>query len=86
VKLTGATVHFTDEGVDAGMILAQRAVPVLRGDTPETLRDRVLAVEHELLVYTVKALTENRVSINDGKAWILEQEGLEQLNNIYKTL
>lgn len=70
MKVTGATVHFVDEGVDTGLIIAQRPVPVRYGDTPETLRDRVLETEHVLLVDTVKALTEDRVIIENGVAWM----------------
>ena len=46
---SGATVHFVDAEYDRGPAFLQRTVPVLPGDTPETLRARVLAVEHELL-------------------------------------
>ncbi|HXV57770.1 MAG TPA: phosphoribosylglycinamide formyltransferase [Gaiellaceae bacterium] len=46
---TGVTVHFVDEGVDTGPVIAQEAVPILPGDTPETLRERVHEVEHRLL-------------------------------------
>jgi formyltetrahydrofolate-dependent phosphoribosylglycinamide formyltransferase len=46
---SGATVHLVDEEYDRGMVLAQARVPVLPGDTPETLAARVLAVEHRLL-------------------------------------
>ncbi len=42
VKITGATVHFVDEGTDTGMIIAQKAVEVLDGDTPEILQRRVM--------------------------------------------
>ncbi len=42
VKITGATVHYVDEGMDTGSILLQKAVPVLYGDTPETLQKRVM--------------------------------------------
>lgn len=42
VKITGATVHFVDEGTDTGTIIAQKAVEVLPGDTPETLQRRVM--------------------------------------------
>jgi phosphoribosylglycinamide formyltransferase-1 len=62
MKITGATVHYADEGVDTGKIIAQRAVPVLPGDTPEILRDRVLETEHILLVETVRALTDENNS------------------------
>jgi formyltetrahydrofolate-dependent phosphoribosylglycinamide formyltransferase len=47
-KESGATVHFVDEIYDQGAIVAQRRVPVLASDTPETLAARVLAAEHEL--------------------------------------
>ena len=50
---SGATVHYVDEHYDRGPIIAQRTVPVLPGDTPETLAARVLAVEHELLPQVV---------------------------------
>lgn len=42
VKVTGATVHYVDEGMDTGKIIAQKAVEVLDGDTPETLQRRVM--------------------------------------------
>ena len=48
VKWTGCTVHFVDETLDGGPIIAQRAVPVLEGDTVETLSARILEQEHEL--------------------------------------
>jgi phosphoribosylglycinamide formyltransferase-1 len=46
---SGATIHFVDAEYDRGPIFLQRRVPVLPGDTPESLRERVLKVEHELL-------------------------------------
>jgi phosphoribosylglycinamide formyltransferase 1 len=56
VRVSGATVHFVDEQYDSGAIIAQWPVPVLQGDTPETLAARVLAVEHRLLPATLDAL------------------------------
>lgn len=47
-KESGATVHFVDADYDTGEIILQRAVPVLPTDTPETLAERVLALEHDL--------------------------------------
>ncbi|CAA9367117.1 MAG: Phosphoribosylglycinamide formyltransferase [uncultured Gemmatimonadetes bacterium] len=57
VRVSGATVHLVDERYDEGAILAQWPVPVLPGDTAETLAARVLAVEHRILPLTVAALT-----------------------------
>jgi phosphoribosylglycinamide formyltransferase-1 len=48
VKVSGCTVHFVDETLDSGPIIAQRVVRVLEGDTVETLSARILAQEHEL--------------------------------------
>jgi phosphoribosylglycinamide formyltransferase 1 len=45
---SGATVHWVDEGVDTGGIIAQKSVPVLPGDTPESLAARVLGAEHAI--------------------------------------
>ena len=57
VRVSGATVHLVDERYDEGAILAQWPVPVLPGDTPESLAARVLSVEHRILPLTVAALT-----------------------------
>lgn len=57
-KITGATVHFVDQGTDTGEIILQEAVPVKEGDTVESLGARVLELEHKLLVRAVKILCE----------------------------
>jgi phosphoribosylglycinamide formyltransferase 1 len=56
VRETGATVHFVDEGVDTGPVIAQERVPVEEGDTVESLRARIQAVEHRLLPKVVREL------------------------------
>jgi phosphoribosylglycinamide formyltransferase 1 len=56
VSQTAATVHYVDEGVDTGAVIVAEPVPVLEGDTAETLRARVQAVEHRLLPETVRTL------------------------------
>jgi len=56
VKITGCTVHLVDEGLDTGPILAQAAVPVMEGDTEETLSARVLVEEHRLYSETIGVL------------------------------
>ncbi|HLR69315.1 phosphoribosylglycinamide formyltransferase [Virgibacillus alimentarius] len=56
VDKTGVTVHFVDKGVDTGPIIAQREVPVLQGDTKETLKQRIQQTEHQLYPEVVKQL------------------------------
>ena len=55
-KVTGATVHFVDEGIDTGEIILQREVPVKEGDDENTLAARVLETEHEMLLEAVRNL------------------------------
>ena len=63
VKLTGATVHFVDEGMDSGPILLQKAVEVLPGDTPEILQRRVMEeAEWQLLPQASDMIANGRVS------------------------
>jgi phosphoribosylglycinamide formyltransferase 1 len=56
VSETAATVHYVDEGVDTGAVIVAEPVPVRAGDTVESLRARVQAVEHRLLPETVRTL------------------------------
>ncbi len=58
VKIAGCTVHYVDEGMDTGRIIAQRAVEVKDDDTEETLSARILEQEHKLYPAVVKALCE----------------------------
>ena len=67
VKVTGCTVHFVDEGLDSGPIIAQKHVNVLEDDTYETLSDRILEQEHILYPYCVKLYSENRLVIEGRK-------------------
>ena len=70
-KVTGATVHFVDEGTDTGPILLQKAVYVQQGDTAEVLQKRVMVeVEWEILPQAIDAIANGRVVMEDGKAWI----------------
>lgn len=63
VKETGVTVHFMVEEVDAGPVISQEAVPILPGDTEETLLERLRPVEHRLLVRAVADYFWGRVKI-----------------------
>ncbi len=67
VKVTGVTVHFVDEGMDTGPIIAQRAVAIEPDETLESLESRIHAVEHTLYPEAIRALVEGRVTI-DGRA------------------
>lgn len=71
VKIAGCTVHFVDDGVDTGPIIAQAAVPVHEDDDEESLRARILAEEHRLLPAVVRAIAERRVVLEGNKARIL---------------
>jgi len=73
VKVSGATVHLVDEGLDSGPIVAQQAVPVLSGDTPETLAARILETEHRLYPRAVRLLLEGRCRV-EGRRVIVEGE------------
>ena len=73
-KVTGATVHFVDEGTDTGPILLQKAVYVQQGDTAEVLQKRVMVeAEWEILPQAIDAIANGRVVMEDGKAWIKEK-------------
>jgi phosphoribosylglycinamide formyltransferase-1 len=65
-KTHGATVHFVTADMDSGPIVCQAAVPVLAGDTAETLATRVLAVEHKIYPLALKWLAEGRLKISEG--------------------
>lgn len=72
-RISGATVHQVDERYDEGAIVAQWPVPVLRGDSPETLAARVLRVEHLLLPAAVEALLRGdaAVPLREPAAFVL---------------
>ena len=70
VKLTGCTVHFVTEDVDAGPIVLQAAVPVEDDDTAETLSARILAEEHRLLPKAVRLLAEGRLTVEGRRVRI----------------
>jgi phosphoribosylglycinamide formyltransferase-1 len=68
VKVSGATVHLVDEGLDTGPILAQEAVPVLQGDTVDDLSARILEAEHRIYPRAARAMLEGRVRIEGRRA------------------
>ena len=73
VKVTGATVHFVDEGTDTGPIILQKAVEVCQGDTPEVLQRRVMEqAEWVILPQAIDLIANGRVSVVDGHVLIAE--------------
>lgn len=68
VKITGATVHFVDEGTDTGPIILQKAVEVKDGDTAETLQKRVMEeAEWKILPEAIELVASGQVKVVDGK-------------------
>lgn len=71
VKVSGATVHFVDEGTDTGPIILQKAVEVCEGDTPEILQRRIMEqAEWILMPQAINLIAHNKVEIIDGIAHI----------------
>lgn len=67
-RVHGSTVHFVSSVLDGGAIIGQAVVPVLPTDTPDTLADRGLVLEHKLYPAVVKAFLEGRVRLEEGRA------------------
>jgi phosphoribosylglycinamide formyltransferase 1 len=67
VKIHGATVHFVVPEMDSGPIVAQAAVPVLKGDTPQALASRVIQAEHRIYPLALRWLAEGKLKIVDGR-------------------
>jgi phosphoribosylglycinamide formyltransferase-1 len=64
VKVTGVTVHYVDQGIDTGPIVAQETVPILAGDTPTTLHARIQEVERTLYPKALGAIARGEVKIH----------------------
>ena len=73
VKYSGATVHFVNEVADAGAIILQKPVEVMKNDTPETLQKRIMEqAEWNILPQAVSLFCQDKIEIIDGKAYIKE--------------
>jgi phosphoribosylglycinamide formyltransferase-1 len=73
VKVSGATVHLVDEGLDSGPIVAQEAVPVRATDTEDALAARILEAEHRIYPRAVRAMLEGRCRV-EGRLVVVEEE------------
>lgn len=73
VKITGATVHFVDEGMDTGPIIMQKAVEVHEDDTPETLQKRVMQeAEWVILPWCINLIAAGQVKVENGRVTVLQ--------------
>jgi phosphoribosylglycinamide formyltransferase-1 len=70
VRIAGATVHFVDSGCDTGPIIAQGSVPVLDDDTIDSLKQRILRVEHSLYPLVLKWAVEGRLHLTDNRVTV----------------
>lgn len=69
-KISGCTVHFVDAGMDTGPIILQRAVPVLDGDTPDTLHARIQEAEHVAYPEALQLIAQGRVRLNGRRVMV----------------
>lgn len=73
VKITGATVHFVDDGMDTGPIIMQKAVAVREGDTPEALQKRVMEeAEWVILPWCINLIAGGKVKVENGRVYVSE--------------
>jgi len=72
VRVTGCTVHFVNEGVDAGPVILQQAVPVQAGDTPASLHQRIQIAEHALLPEAIRLFALRKLQVAGRQVIILE--------------
>jgi len=71
-KVSGCTIHFVTLDVDGGQIILQKAVPVLEGDTAESLQERILKEEHKLYPRAVQLFAQGKLKIEGRKVRVLE--------------
>jgi len=79
VKITGATVHFVDEGTDTGPIILQKAVPVYDDDTVDSLGQRVREIEHQIYPDAIKLFEQGLIEIK-GRRVFIKKPGDERDN------
>ena len=77
VKVSGATVHFVDEGTDTGPVVLQECVRVAPDDDAHSLAARVLPVEHKILPEAVRLFVEGRIRV-EGRRVVIREEGSER--------
>jgi phosphoribosylglycinamide formyltransferase-1 len=76
VKVTGCTVHFVDQGIDSGPIIAQETVPILAGDTAESLHERIQVAERRLYPAVVAALAQGKILVQGRQTVWQDERGI----------
>jgi phosphoribosylglycinamide formyltransferase-1 len=71
VKVSGCTVHFVDDGIDSGPVILQRTVPVMEGDTEETLSARILEQEHQAYPEAIRLFSQGRLRVEGRRVHVL---------------
>lgn len=82
VRLSGCTTHFVDQEVDHGPIILQAAVPVRPEDTADSLSERILAVEHQLLPRTIRLMEQGRVEMEGRRVKIRPGDSWKSLDRV----
>lgn len=80
VKISGATVHFVDEGADTGPIILQEVVEVDYNDNAVSLQKKILKIEHKILPKAIKYYCDGKIEIIDKKAYVREEISNESFN------
>ncbi len=74
VKISGCTVHFVDEEMDHGAVIAQGALPVLSGESPELLQKRIQSLEHRLFPQVIQWIAEQRIHVDGRNITLLPRQ------------
>jgi phosphoribosylglycinamide formyltransferase-1 len=84
VRISGCTVHFVSPELDSGPIVAQAAVPVLAGDTPDTLAERILVAEHRLYPFALRLVASGRARLEGG--CVLLEDSVNQADFLFSPM
>lgn len=85
VKLTGCTVHFVRAEMDVGPIIAQAAVPVIAGDTPDSLAARILTAEHRLYPLALRLIAEGKATLR-GEIVDIAPDAVDETGRLFSAL
>ena len=84
VRISGCTVHFVTPELDSGPIVAQAAVAVHEGDTPETLGDRILVAEHRLYPFALRLVASGSARLENGR--VMFKSSINQANFLFSPM